>query len=777
LSIDYVRGRSPDHVAFVGAVSMGVTALLVLVRIKEFGFATTSLSLVQVLLPFGVGVGAAFMAWLARQWDARDLSKPLYPGAVAGLIVVAVGVVYVALPDLFSLVYNNVLRTIALSASDTTRTIAEAKALPLDNFDQFMRQQYGMLFYTAVIGLVWMATEYAMDRTKYTAEVLFVVVWAVFLVLMALTQVRFNYYLAAVVAVLNAWALKRVLEVTGIGSVTDTLSDVSGYQVLVLLSILIIVVAPLAPPLASTTVVSAGDNNAPGESVARWSQSGEWMQDNTPHPGTYENPDGERMEYYGTYEETDDFEYPDGAYGVMSWWDYGHWITIEGERIPVANPFQQNAPEASAFFLSQDEERARLLLEAMPTIDDREKDFHELSNDDLQALIDRQNSQQAAEDTRYVVIDDQMAGEKFAALTVWTDPSMQYGNYLDQRQLAFGQENETVFVRNEEYRDTMLSRLYHDDAQGLGHFRLVHEVDNYSYVGGLSSGGQVRALQALQLRGGWSQQFASISQQVRSATMQGQAAQLQPGLFVFGGEMESSVKTYEQVPGATIEGSVEDPNATVSVQVPLRLQNTNRSFTYSRSVEPNDDGSFSVTVPYATTDYLGTDEGYTNSSVRAEEEYTVRTVVDQSTTAVANVSVPERAVVTEEGDPIQASFDPVEGPTANITANATTITAGESIEFSSEESNNVQSVLWSGAVESRNRTVTETFSEPGNYTVELTVVDEYENQDTATLNVTVEADDGSPSVGSAEGPGTLLDGPATPTAVDSPRAAIETARP
>jgi len=451
---------------------------------------------------------------------------------------------------------------------------------------------------------------------------------------------------------------------------------------------------------------------------------------------------------------------------VMSWWDYGHWITVEHERIPVANPFQQNARPASAFFLSQNETRARLLLEALPSLDETDQRFHELSNEDLQSLVDGQNEQEAGEDTRYVVIDDQMAGQKFAALTVWTDPSMEYGNYLDRRSLSVGQQNTTVFVRNQEYQQTMLATMYHRDASGLEHFRLVHEVNNYSYVGGILGGQTVRPLYALRLRGGWSNQLAQLSRQVQFSTQLGRAAQLQAGLYVYGGEVESSVKTYEYVPGATITGTVENPNATVRVQVPLTILNTGRSFTYSTAVQPNEDGSFSVTVPYATTDYLGTDDGYTNSSIRAQGSYTVRTVVNQSTTSVANVSVPERAVVADDSDPIEASLESVQGPTANITANATTITAGESIEFSSADSSNAQGVLWSGAVSSRNRTVTKTFSEPGEYTVKLTVVGQYGNRDTATLNVTVEAADANESVGT---PGELsagLGAPVTGTSTD-----------
>ena len=34
------------------------------------------------------------------------------------------------------------------------------------------------------------------------------------------------------------------------------------------------------------------------------------------------------------------FQYPDSAYGVMSWWDYGHVITYFAHPIPHANPFQ-----------------------------------------------------------------------------------------------------------------------------------------------------------------------------------------------------------------------------------------------------------------------------------------------------------------------------------------------------------------------------------------------------------------------------------------------------
>jgi len=83
------------------------------------------------------------------------------------------------------------------------------------------------------------------------------------------------------------------------------------------------------------------------------------MRNNTPDPG---------LDFDAIYDRPpsgETFQYPDTAYGVMSWWDYGHVITYFGHRIPNANPFQagigggtNHAPGASTFFTAQSEEAA-----------------------------------------------------------------------------------------------------------------------------------------------------------------------------------------------------------------------------------------------------------------------------------------------------------------------------------------------------------------------------------------------------------------------------------
>jgi oligosaccharyl transferase (archaeosortase A-associated) len=190
-----------------------------------------------------------------------------------------------------------------------------------------------------------------------------------------------------------------------------------------------------------------------------WYESLFWMRNNTPDPG---------VDYYELYEEPpynkttnkiEDYKYPDSAYGVMSWWDYGHVITLYAHRIPNSNPFQGGIggrnedgsirPGACTFFVSRDEEEANWILDELGT--------------------------------RYVISDFEMADAwgvgawlgytpKFSAITVWAG-NPQYYNSLSR------------------YYNTMEARLHIFDGASvdidgesipaLAHYRLVHETPTF----------------------------------------------------------------------------------------------------------------------------------------------------------------------------------------------------------------------------------------------------------------------------------------------------------
>ncbi|MDL5360558.1 oligosaccharyl transferase, archaeosortase A system-associated [Halalkalicoccus sp. NIPERK01] len=649
VSLDYAFGESPDHVAFVGATGLSIAGVLLLFSVDVRGFAgSTTYSLLQPALAFAVAGGCVFLAWLARRWERRALDDRLYPAAVGALVLVGLGVVAVALPGLFDQLTTNLARVVPIGATDTTLTIAEAQ--PPENATAHMFSEYGLAFFTAMAALAYMAAAQLLGRDR-RADHLLIVVWSAFLVSSSLAQVRFNYYLAVAVAVLNAYLVGRAVGWAGLSagsaSVLDRARGLEGYQAMVLVAVALVLLGPLVPPLASGTVVAAASQSGPGDDALTWEGSNEWLSEHTPPQGTYGGA-GDEMALYGAYEppEDGDYDYPEGAYGVLSWWDYGHLIAVQGERASVANPFQQNARAAAAFFLADDERRSELLLEALPA----ERAVHDHSDEELRGIVDGRTAQQGGEEVRYVMIDDAMAGGKFSAMTRWSGP--EYAMYLDEREVRVA-EGETATLRGlgENYEATTLSRLYYDDASGMEGYRLVHESpETTQFVTVAVQNGD----------GEWRTVFVNREY---TLALQYRLQQLveNPNLdvvdtAVFDVREESAVKTYERVEGATLVGEA-GPGETVTAQVELTAESSDRTFTYTQETTASEDGSYELTVPYPTEEGLGPEEGYTDSDVVAEGEYTV-TAGEETTTA----EVPEEAVYAGETVEVEGGTPDEDGP-------------------------------------------------------------------------------------------------------------------
>ena len=405
ITTDVYHNRSPEPMAFVGAVSMTVTGLLMFVPLTSFTIGgSTDHSLLQVILPFGVGFGSLFLAYLARQWESREIDKIWYPVTVGSLIFISGTLFTWFVTDLITPLLNRV----GFSATAGSRTIGEA-APPLSDSPpfEFIYSEYRLALFTAIaaalillarpliqsdntrdtgyvagaittVGLIYLgspvvdqiaglfgtswqvlglliSTGLIVGATllhRYDATELYLIVWGAFIVSAAFTQIRFNYYLAVVVAVFNAIFIAQAADVLDIrataGSVRESTEALEGWQIMAAVTIVFVVVAPFmfvgGSPAIAAWDTGASDSNGPG-AVQIWDDSLEWMNDETPAPGTLEDPEAEAIDPTGTYERPSDgdYDYPEGAYGVQSWWDYGHWITVHGERIPNANPFQDGA--------------------------------------------------------------------------------------------------------------------------------------------------------------------------------------------------------------------------------------------------------------------------------------------------------------------------------------------------------------------------------------------------------------------------------------------------
>ncbi|MFC5365594.1 oligosaccharyl transferase, archaeosortase A system-associated [Salinirubrum litoreum] len=766
---DVYHGSSPEPVAFAGAVSMTVTGLLLFVPIQSFGFSPTRFSLLQPLLAFGVAAGCVFLAWLAREWESRDLDSSLYPVAVFGLLLVGVGLLSVVLPSVYKLIVNNLVRTVGFSTGAQTRTIVEASPFLSDiNLQRYngsaqaaLIANYGLTFFTAAGAVIWLLAKplvkggetrkvgYVIGSlllvaamfffqntfqsvgsavglnsqllglgvvtalivgaallTEYRTEHLFVVVWAAFITSAAFTQIRFNYYLAVVVVVLNAYLLGELITILGVApgawisevtkkSPVEAVQSVPWYKVMTVVAVVTVITVPvLIQPMTvgaspqggggvqTATAWEIGNNTAP-QDITQWDDSLQWMNENTPEEGEFGGADN-RMEYYGTYQEGDgDFAYPEGSYGVQSWWDYGHWITVRGERIPNANPFQQGATSAANFMLAPDERQA-------------------------QQVLARQSTE--GNQTRYVMIDWQMAttGNKFDAMTVFYDEQNTTAREFYQPVYVIGSSGGqqrvtgTYDLHNQRYYDSMVTRLYqfHGSAidpqplvidyelretstgqqvpvvisgsneTGLRTFdsmeaaRQYVEEDGTARVGGLGQypGERVPALEHYRLVHTSENSAYNTAEYTRGLISTSRATGVSPTLL--NQNQPAWVKTFERVPGATVEGSGAPANTTVTARVQMENPAANSTFTYSQQARTNEDGEFTMTVPYSTTGYdeYGPENGYTDVNVRATGSYNVSTGLTQNESGAvvqygAQFDVSEGQVNGAEDGPVTVELD------------------------------------------------------------------------------------------------------------------------
>jgi dolichyl-diphosphooligosaccharide--protein glycosyltransferase len=227
---------------------------------------------------------------------------------------------------------------------------------------------YTTAFYLSLIGIV-ILTFYAVKDSK--PAVIFLLVWSVIMLLLTLMMRRFALFYTVNVALLSAYCCLKFLEY--LGSIKPAAANplrrppaqkISRSEkkllrpskrrvpllsvVLGVLPVLLIVFLPNIPPAVfiSSTLPFAPSN--------AWCESLDWLKKNTPDP--YGNP----AFYYEDYSKaaSDKYLYPDSAYAVTAWWDYGYWIVRTGHRLPSSDPAGGSGGPVAKLFTCQDVESA-----------------------------------------------------------------------------------------------------------------------------------------------------------------------------------------------------------------------------------------------------------------------------------------------------------------------------------------------------------------------------------------------------------------------------------
>jgi dolichyl-diphosphooligosaccharide--protein glycosyltransferase len=448
--IDHFRGRTSEYLLIINTGIFLVTiAGLLLFGFKSAGMDLSTYSIGHVYAYICLIGGTVFLYLMAGALRAKE--RLFFPAAIVLCGVFFTIILYIFSPQLYA---NLVYALFAFfGQAPITDTVQEARgwstALAWNTFN------FGLLL--MVGGIIVMA--YNNFRDEHPEQV-FVLVWSLIMLFSTWQHVRYEYYLAINVALLSAACMSYVIArgesdfyrivknlpqdtVASEGKVQDTESPVRGkkkrshqrketqshqinYPSVILLIVGVLVSLLFVYSSVSLSYMSASQD--PMRMNPDWRESLDWMANNTPDTG---------VDYLTIYD-SKTFQFPNQAYGVMSWWDYGHLITYIAKRIPNSNPFQQGVAGANgsaAYFMSTSEETANKILD----------------NDG----------------TRFVITDAEMDTGKFWAMATWynsSEGSKPYQITLLTPNSANPDSYDSFMLNEQPYYHTMVSKLHNLDG-------------------------------------------------------------------------------------------------------------------------------------------------------------------------------------------------------------------------------------------------------------------------------------------------------------------------
>jgi len=387
--IDHLRGRSTDYLSIIGVPIFIIPLIMMAPFLNQLAYRELYLtSSIVGMLTFPV------LGVISKLMESRDIKRAYYPLALVGLGSVGAVLFWLIQPSLFDSILGK-LNMIFIPR--TQATIAEARPLFYTYGQAFSLAPAWDRFTTSlVIAPISLVLIACAAVRKVSAEKTLFLVWSVMMAAAILGQVRFAYYLAVNVALLSGYfcwkvpgwisatsgwygfkeapepkgarvddrwkkkksrkgkklrAKERRRQPKGVIARYLRPSYVSG--ALAIIGVFLLVFYPNIGKARDIASNPLGPNED-------WHDSLVWMRDNTPDP--FQDPDF----YYELYEGPpgEEYDYPPSAYAVMSWWDYGYWITGIAHRIPNSNPGKGAAGPAQ-FFTAQDESSANEILDRL----------------------------------------------------------------------------------------------------------------------------------------------------------------------------------------------------------------------------------------------------------------------------------------------------------------------------------------------------------------------------------------------------------------------------
>ncbi len=559
----------------VTAITIGVSALLYLpFAFKTPFFSTTRYSPFQLLILLGclaLLILFKLVEKLRPFYSRMGVKEHLaYPITFLSLTILSIALLSVLAPQVLKMIIGI---TGVIQPKGGALTIAEVQPFFFMGGTFSLAPawvHFGMTFFFGFFGFLYIC--YLLYR-KRDAKYLLVFLWCIAMFIALWGQNRFAYYFALVCAVTSGLILDLLLERLRF---YDWIEKRAKNVSITKIALSVILIALLFYP---TFALANEQSKYTGGPNKEWWDALTWLKNNTPD-GNYDEY------YYQLYKPSPNlskpYSYTFKTYGVMSWWDYGHWIEAIAHRMPNANPFQQGignkynkVPGASWFFTAFTENESEYVAERL--------------------------------NVKYVISDVEMLTGKYYAMAVWAEGSLENASriYYDGTWLVYvssygmglaptiydvppnARVVGTLNVPSERWYETTEAKLHLLDCSGLSHYRLIYEskpVSQLSWMG----------FQETIYKQIFNQKYAK-------------KFNLKPVNVTTSGY----VKIFERVKGAKIFGKANASVVTVEVKVKT---NQGRIFTYS-NVAKVVNGHYEIVVPYAQT---------TSYPVKAITPYTIK---------------------------------------------------------------------------------------------------------------------------------------------------------
>jgi dolichyl-diphosphooligosaccharide--protein glycosyltransferase len=299
----------------------------------------TGYSLIQVFSLAGLAGGTCIL-WALHK-------KPNIYLIIAAIIATAVAIIgWIVFPTQTNTILQYAINFFRWNA--TSATAEEAPLLLMNGEFSFSPAwiYFAGVMYLFLVGIGTMA--YYVVKKNNKIDWIIVLVWSIVIFLAMTSMKRWAYYAAIPMSVMAAyicWVFCKniaALETTK----GKAFSPGTILILVVLISMLSIVPFLQMVPTYANSVRS-------GQISPGWREAIEWLK-TTPDP--IENG------YTAMYSEA---TYPDTAYGVMTWWDYGYWILREGHRITYSDPGGGNRRFCGWFLSTNNMTEAMEAIESM----------------------------------------------------------------------------------------------------------------------------------------------------------------------------------------------------------------------------------------------------------------------------------------------------------------------------------------------------------------------------------------------------------------------------